>query len=75
MDEEEAEPAHQIQAQMGKFCQEFDWIKKSWTVQGVFFIGLIKVATKMNKFATIVFKGVFYLSDKSGKKKGTNLPQ
>ena len=29
----------------------------------------------MNKFATIVFKGVFYLSDKSGKKKGTNLPQ
>jgi len=49
--------------------------KKVLNCTGCFFIGLIKVATKMNKFATIVFKGVFYLSDKSGKKKGTNLPQ
>ena len=38
-------------------------------MHGVFFIGLIKVATKMNKFDTIVFKGVFDLSDKSGKEK------
>ena len=75
MQVQEEGTAHQIWPQMGKFRPEFDWIKKSWTVQGVSFIGLIKVATKMNKFATIVFKGVFYLSDKSGKKKGTNLPQ